>query len=301
MDKRDYFPIYEGMQESSTKINKLPRYEDSRDRIFHFDEDEDRVLAWKEKVLKESPRRYFCALSNMNLEPINNYIMTTLAVENRTRFGLRLYKRKHRGEYFTLHDARSGKYISSGSGNHVEVFLELSKIIQEDLIVVTDLGNGKDMVTAISLTMPSDWGAEYAIGRSFDEIHARIPRIDKIMPNPNRLVRMMIYSPFEFERIGAVNFRDGNYLSRHQDLVKPVEFDPANPELYLRYERQTTKGFPGIQSFLLTVKAYFEPCNNPDPKKKAAIISAFEEKNPKANAAPFIEKYGEEILKWLKK
>lgn len=291
----DYFPIYDGMQESSSKINKLPHYGDDRDKIFQFDDDY--TLVKMAKIHSTCrPEENIRFTGQVNLEPVNRYIAETVAREYPERFTFTDHGDKWFLEY------KDGKPITDNMEELPDperTFQQLAEVIQEDLIVVTDRGDGTDFVSAIYLSQPSDWGANHAIGKSFEEIHKNIPRIEKIIPNSNRLVRMMINSPYSFERIGAVNFRDGKYVRRHQDHATSVIFDPRNPELFLRYERQTTKGFPEINSFLLTVKAYFENCDNEDPRKRQAIVRAFEENNPKANAANFINKNRTAVLKWL--
>jgi hypothetical protein len=76
------------------------------------------------------------------------------------------------------------------------------------------------------------------------------------------------------------------YLNHHPNAPEGLDknlwlgrhFDPTNPHLYLRVERQVIHGFPSINTFLFTIRTYFYDVATlkQSPSKRQAIQSALQ-------------------------
>lgn len=276
-DFLDYFPLRGGqIPSSTTKIRALPSFEDTNDRkdqIIQFDAMKEFTLRHKQAMIQEPWQVY------RNEEQDYYWYMAL---------------------YDHLRSIYPGIFLSkSCPGAFVKFFSE----VQEDGILVTQREDGTNFVSHVFLSLPNDWGADQAIGKSFEEAHAHITRIKRIMPNPCRMFQMMLNARQPFERVGAVNFRVSPDLNRHitiPEIRRCRPFDLTNPSLWCRFERQVAMPVQAINSVLLTVKTYQFNCKHPDPEKREQIIAAIEDLNPKAHAYHFLAEQQKDILTWLK-
>jgi len=128
-----------------------------------------------------------------------------------------------------------------------DIFGELAMQIQEDL-VIHRLSDDRDWMAAGYVCFPSGWNPVDKIGRPLSEIHAPIPGMD--LSKSRKLVETMVHhGPFERYVWGPV-FEDR--INFHPRFEKR-KFDPQNPVVYVKVERQITVGFPehGAALFIL--------------------------------------------------
>lgn len=140
------------------------------------------------------------------------------------------------------------KFISLQAGIAFENFENMAMNLQED-IAIHKVTEEKDWLAACHICFPSGWRPEDKIGKSFDEIHEPIPGMN--LKNSKAVVRSMVYSgPFVRFVWGLCYERK---LSTHPDL-SGSKFDPDDPKIWVKIERQVTYGFPDIKSTLFVIR-----------------------------------------------
>lgn len=138
-------------------------------------------------------------------------------------------------------------------------FAELAMQLQED-IAVHRVDDGKDWLAACHICFPSGWRPEAAIGRPLAEIHGPVPGMNlaasfglaSSIVNHGPFVRFVWSPVFEADRI--------NY---HPNVPKQP-FDPCDPQLWLKIERQSTWGFPDLGAALFVMRQELLPRDSID-------------------------------------
>lgn len=268
----EYFP---GHKPSTPAFRVIPpNSDDPRDKIFQFDTNYHRDIDNKVACREERLSKYYQKISPFDLGHINKFIMKEL--------------------YNTLNH-----FAFFNSSEYHDMFDGLATEVQEDLAVY-DAKNQRTV--AIHLCHANGWSAEGFIGKSFEWIHTDVKNSkDKlVVPNPNKFVDRIMKIEGTIERVGAISFNKSADLNRHPENTQGEnrKFDPENPSLFMRVERQTVTPFPEYGTFLFTIKTYFYDCA--DPKYIDTAIDIFENTHPDLYARWFVDKHRDEVLPWLK-
>lgn len=183
---------------------------------------------------------------------------------------------------------------------YLDAFDAIAMQVPEDLVVCKVNEDGEDFVSHAHLTSASGWTADWAVGKSFKEIHEDVLKNDgsPVIKRPKKVVEGIIKSGTSFQRVGAISFRSGIQLNLHPDYAKKNEwtFDEFQ-DVYLRVERQTVTSFKKSNMFLFTIKSYFSDCL--DPKNINSFRRAIENLHEDNYAREFLSEYKEKILKFL--
>ena len=124
---------------------------------------------------------------------------------------------------------------------------ELAMQLNED-IVIHCLDEKRDWMAAGHVCFPSGWLPEEKVGKSFQEIHADIPGMR--LENSRKLVEAMINSsPYE-RYVWGVYFEER--INGHPYWPKK-RFDIHNPQVFIRWERQSIIGFPAHSAALFVI------------------------------------------------
>ncbi|WPU66926.1 heme-dependent oxidative N-demethylase subunit alpha family protein [Peredibacter starrii] len=127
---------------------------------------------------------------------------------------------------------------------------------------VWKMEDGKEWLALIHLMSPNHWDAHKKIGKSFLDSHAPIPHIDAISKAAPKMFEQ-IQKRGAMERF-AWGVATDNRLNHHPipPIGMPMEewqgrsFDPLNPKLFIRMERQTL--FPISEKLIgFTIKTTF--------------------------------------------
>ena len=153
-------------------------------------------------------------------------------------------------------------------------YFDIAREAPEDFLIHRIEGD-KDWLSSAHVCFASHWRPEDKIGRSFDEIHQPVPMN---LNNSKKLVHAMIHGGI-FERFvwSVVHDERHNF---HQRLPYS-KFDPNNPKVLIKVERQVTVGFSKHNFCLFILRQYL--VKNVDKLRLAEVIEAMsdEQKNYK--------------------
>ena len=179
--------------------------------------------------------------------------------------------------------------------------------LQEDIAVVTAAEAGDNRLAALHLCFPNHWAAEDKIGKSFDIIHQPVAGMAATNNKSAQIVSSMIrQSPYVRFAWGIATDRR---LNHHPVAPKPQQqhwqgrrFTGSNESLYLRIERQTTNGFPDIDTALFTIRTYFTDIaqlKKSNPPQVRAIHDAISSMTDAQLRYKGLYQDKTRILKWL--
>jgi len=154
--------------------------------------------------------------------------------------------------------------------------------LQEDVAIHRiDRSTNSNWLAATHIAFPSSWRPEEKIGKGLEEIHQPVPGMNlknsyKLAETSCRLgpFQRFVWSPiFEYR------------LDFHPDNPKQ-KFDPKNPKIYIKVEKQITYPLPDVDAFLFVLRQYIvEPdlidlyrtcCTmTPEQKKYKGITDEF--------------------------
>lgn len=160
-----------------------------------------------------------------------------------------------------------------------------------------------DRLTALHLTAPNYWSAEEKIGRNFAATHAPVPGMEEVLKRyPPLLAGVIRQGPF-------VRFAWGlgtDMRLNHHPTPPPGHaaedwrgrrFDPARPELYVRYERQVLSGFATpTPCVLFTIRTYFSKVSALSRERLQALSDALLSMTPATLAYKGLAKNRDAVL-----
>jgi dimethylamine monooxygenase subunit A len=181
----------------------------------------------------------------------------------------------------------------------------LAAQIQEDVVVICR-ANERDWLSAIHLCAPNYWSAEQKIGKTFAEIHAPVVGMERINQRSSAIVNILI-SHGAWVRF-AWGLTTDTRLNHHPTPPPHIAqadwqgrcFDPINPRLYLRIERQVIWGLPNLDAALFTIRTYFRNCQTLDLEMREKLGMAIASMNPQSLAYKGLSESQQAILTWLK-
>ncbi|MEZ6129813.1 MAG: DUF3445 domain-containing protein [Planctomycetaceae bacterium] len=146
-------------------------------------------------------------------------------------------------------------------------FANVMMQIQED-IVIHCIDNCEDRVSAAHVCLPSSWDPAAVLGKSFEACHQPVPGMD--LSQSRRMVEAIVYhGPFERFQWG-VFFEDR--LNYHPLTAPRRKFDPRNPFVMVKVERQVLYGFPEHNAVAFVLRQHLLPEATLDKHSLAAAI-----------------------------
>ncbi|MBD2339442.1 DUF3445 domain-containing protein [Calothrix sp. FACHB-156] len=183
----------------------------------------------------------------------------------------------------------------------------LAAQVQEDLTVICRGRDGCNWLSAVHLCYPNHWSAEEKIGKNFATIHTPVAGMEKINRRGDAIVNTMITCK------PMVRFAWGlstdNRLNHHPEPPPNLSvsqwqgrsFDPENPQLYLRIERQVIWGLPEYEAALFTIRTYFRDCSliKKDSLLRVKLCAAIESMSAESLFYKRLVDSKARILHWL--
>ncbi|MBI1338184.1 MAG: DUF3445 domain-containing protein [Phycisphaera sp.] len=177
---------------------------------------------------------------------------------------------------------------------HTGTFESLGGQIAEDLAIVC-LENDRDWVAMLDVRLPSGWppepqeapqapepqeapqapqAPEGKIGRSFAQVHAPVPGMEKLNLAGASIVKMMIEKPAMERAVWGLQFDD--QLDKHPARASMTPFDPASPRVVVRHERQIIVGFPRVRAALFIIRLTLHDLVTLSSTQRASLAAALE-------------------------
>jgi hypothetical protein len=153
------------------------------------------------------------------------------------------------------------QYELISNNKYLNLFDALLSQVAED-ITVFQLTANSDYLSTGHLCSASSWNPEEKVGKNFFQVHEIVPGMEIYKDNYFNLLKGLINkSPFyrfvwEFNTDKILNHSAINDISVSNPPWIEKPFDPDNPELYIRVERQAVVGFPQNNAFILIVKVF---------------------------------------------
>lgn len=314
-----YFPLQKGRYEVTPGLHSLGTdFGNGSDDKLLFQLDENFSWYHKEKLAarEEALNKYYCekALTPSKKSYITRFIIHRLCQEHPSLFRYQAQDNHHclwcqltRDNLifdtdFVLQEQQTDShgYVDSLDG--------LAMQVQEDFALVEITDRVNDRITALHLCFPNHWAAEDKIGQSFMSTHSPVPGMTKINQRAEQLLNSLLSrGPFVRFAWGLATDKQLNHHPAapayvNNDQWQGRHFDPINPELYLRVERQVIHGFPAIKSLLFTIRTYFYDIADlkQSPEKRQALLSALQSMSGATLRYKGLAKDLPLILDWLK-
>ena len=303
-----YFPVSPKPFEFQAGLRAIKSGGKPEDKIFQIDNEWQAYRRAKMTARAERLDKYVC-----------RYQLSPAAESYATLYLLNQLRREY-PEHFELTRSETSASIHcrlSGDRLHFDQSLQLIDNdeyqnaldalccqVQEDLAIV-EWREQKDFISHLHLCLPNHWAAEEKIGRSFIDAHLPVPEMEKINQQAPRLVETLIRKgPFERFTWGVSTDRR---LNHHPTAPKGIDrtewqgrrFDPDNPELYLRIERQTTIGLPKVSAFIFTIRTYHRAVDALTREELTILKRAVQTMPESVKAYKGLVKQDEEICRHL--
>lgn len=281
-----YFPFASGQYTTAPSLHKLTTdfgNGKADQRIFQIDAQWPLYFQNKVQCREESIEKYFKThqLREKAAQQLTQFIIQQLLGEYPSIFSL---EEQQEDFLFTNHLNQEvirfdQNYTLIEPGKYVSALDALACQVQEDMAVWQREGDA-DRMTMIHLCAPNHWSPAEKIGKPFSWVHQPVAGMEKMRQRYQPMMKTLIRGG-HFVRF-AWGLSTDNRLNHHPELAPGWEteawqgrhFDPDNPSLYVRVERQTLSGFPEADAVLFTIRTYFEEVRKMEPVHRKALLKA---------------------------
>ena len=316
-DAAVYFPPARGLYE--VKAGLSPFGTDMGNgaadgQVFQFDSGFDEYQQTKLQARSERLEKYYqsCKFTPELAAAVTRFIVDRLTQEHPERFvkeevedGI-LLRCAPSGETL-LFDAKMQQVrCDTAQPPYASAFDALAMQVQEDLAVMRRDDSGENWLCEVHLCSANHWAAEDKIGRDFIAIHDPVPGMGRIK-RPGMVTTMIEKGPFVRFSWGISTDTRLNHHPQSPPNVDPEawggrSFDPQNPRLYMRIERQVLYGFPEENGALFVIRTHFRDCDKirRDPELGPKLAGAIESVTPESLDYKGLAESRDNILEWLR-
>ena len=151
---------------------------------------------------------------------------------------------------------------------------ELGRELVEDFAVLRRDDTGADRVLWLHACFPSGWRPEQVIGRSFAQIHARIPAFDAVARKTASLVEALVTRGPYVRFVWTVTADDE--LDHHPEQGRACAWSAATSRGFLRVERQTTVPLLEEAGCVFLIRTYLYGFEELPAEKRVILAQALE-------------------------
>lgn len=303
-----YSPFLSGRYEVAPGLRPLGTNfgNGERDReVFQFDSSASAFLKEKRDRRAIDFESYYplsVEVEEKCLAEVAHFIVEKLCSESPMFFQLRseqdrrILDCKLTGEKLVFDASSWGRLITPV--HYRDVFDALASQVQEDL-AIWRMNPQREWLGAVHLCFPNHWDPKEKVGKSFMSVHAPVAHFDKLASiAPNLVTSMIERGPFVRFAWGVATDNELN----HHPSRPGRSFNPAEPRLFVRTERQTLQPFATVGASLFTIRTYFDDCSlwQKDDPRRDALIRAIEGMSPEALAYKGLSQTRDPILAWLR-
>lgn len=183
-------------------------------------------------------------------------------------------------------------------GDYVSALDALAAQVQEDLAVV-HVDTAGDRLVAVHAVAPSGWDPREKVGKDFTDIHAPVAEIEALSRRGSQLMKAVAQGG-RFQRFvwGVTTDRE---LDHHPESPGAAPFDPANPRLFVRIERQVMVGLGPVFAFLFCIHAYFADCATMPRELRMQLRSGLLSMSRESRRYKGIADSFDDIVVWLER
>ncbi len=313
-----YFPLKQGRYQVSAGLCELGKdFGNGRQdgQIFQLDSLFDPYHQAKQQARSEQLAKYYpdSALTPAAMARVQQFVITRLIAEYPQYFEL-----TQEESTWHLHCALTATVLTFDQSLENLINVQAPDIVvpyrdgldalacqvQEDLALVQRTPNGSNTLKAVHLCFPNHWGAAAKMGRDFLAVHQPVPGMAKINHTHQQLIDALIHKgPYVRFAWGVATDNRLNHHPQSPSKIMPSAwegraFDPLDPQLYLRIERQVMWGLPELEIFLFTIRTYFTDCTTLTPQQREQLRSALASMPMQARIYKGLDQL-DEILAWL--
>ncbi len=318
-----YFPFRSGQYKVAAGLYALGQDfgNGQRDKqIFQIDHDWPDYREAKLAARAESLAKYVChdGFEAPLKREVNLWFIRQLAKEHPAQFTLhddaRQLVLRCNLSHETLRFSVDGELIAAETGGlgaaiepaYADAWDALACQIQEDLAVVHAPSDAEEKLVALHLCFPNHWAAQDKIGKPFLNIHRPVADFEQIARTAPALLKNMITrGPFVRFAWGlATDSRLNHHPRPPPDFPADAawhgrRFDPDQPQLYVRVERQTLTGLPQVDACVFTIRTYFLDVATLDSNDRLALRDAIVSMSDAVLRYKGIASYQDAVTAWL--
>lgn len=313
-----YFPIFRDSYDVSPGLHPFGTgfgNGDADGRVFQLDRDFRRYRAGKLAARSEDLEKYYRIhrYAVAENEVIVRFFIRHLTLDYPELFLWELHPRggtlqcRLTGERLRFDEDMQRVDGGSATPPYRSALDALASQIQEDIAVISARTDGEHWVSALHACLPNYWSPADKIGRTFAEVHAPVPGMDRSRARSRELVDAMIRrGPYVRFTWGLPTDMRLNHHPEPPPGTDPAHwhgrhFDSGAPELYLRAEREVIWGFPEVGTALFTVRTCFTSCDaiRRDTRRRDRLVAALQSMTPEQAAYKGVAASRDEIVRWL--
>lgn len=310
-----YLPFLSGKYEVTPGLKPLPVEQglsvDDEACIFQFDDFFEVYARNKRLCRRENPQKYILTerLPVETEQTIVAFCVNRLVREHPHLFELKphpagylLYCRQTQQKFIL-----SPKYkLISHLSFYSNLWDALADQIQEDM-AIWQLTEYDDYLAAIHLCAPNYWSPAEKIGQPFSTVHLPVAGMETLRKQYRPMLEAIVRKG-SFVRF-AWGLTTDCRLNHHPEPSPMVDadewagrqFDPQNPALFVRVERQTLTGFPDVNALMFTIRTYFQPVAQLDPEARQGLQAAIATMSEESLVYKGLSESKDIILAWMKK
>lgn len=164
---------------------------------------------------------------------------------------------------------------AEGQGLGAELPLaELGRHLAEDFVILHCPPDAPDRTLFTHVFFPSGWRPEHILGRSFREIHARIPAFTQVARAAASLTESMATRGPYVRFVWTIS-ADAE-LDHHPDHGARSSWNSQTPQAFLRVERQVTVPLAPAAASLFLIRTYLYPFEELSGEQRAVLARALE-------------------------
>lgn len=298
-----YTPFADGVYKTAAGLMSLDKNFGNGpvdNRVFQIDEDFGRFRENLERARHDTFSKYYCVAetSEAVMSSVALFIARQLVLEYPDWFSLSRAQGGYTFESALTHETCAFddrfKLINS---EFASAFDALASQVQEDLAIVV-VGDMGDTLVAVHVTAPNHWAPHEKLGKNFVGVHEPVAGISELNANAPKLMRALTaQGPYQRFAWGlATDTRLNRYPVKDESIRS---FDPANPTLFVRVERQVTKSFAEVSAFLFCIRTYFMDCSTLSKDLRTSLVSALRSMTQPSREYKGIASGFDEMISWL--
>ncbi len=213
---------------------------------------------------------------------------------------------RHTGDEISLSDDFALLPDSKLNVDYDSAFDALANQVAEDICLM-QRDCSRNWLAAAHVCSPGHWSAEDKIGKPFTTIHDPVPGIGPINRNANSFINLMIHQTPSVRFAWGISTDDR--LNHHPNPPAGIAaadwngrcFDPENPSLFLRVERQVMWGLPAVDTSVFVIRVSYIPGEQirSNPAERCQLIASLQNMKSDSRRYKGVEHSVDAILAWL--